>query len=95
MKGVLTHHPQCCTAWKIQNGHQRAPKWLTGSGKVSTPRFWGILSNFRKNKFFDPSTSSMRKGRDGEKKRGKKNGKKKKKRKDGSWAKLSSSWDWA
>ena len=24
-----------------------APKWLTGSGKVSTPRFLGILSNFR------------------------------------------------
>ena len=39
------------------------PKWMTGSGKVSTPRF--LL-----NKFFDPTTSSMRKGRDRGKKRG-------------------------
>ena len=31
---------------KIQNGRQGAPKWPTGSEKVSTPRFWGILSNF-------------------------------------------------
>ena len=35
--------------------------------------FLGIL-----NKFFDPSTPSMRKGRDGGKKTGKKNGKKEK-----------------
>ena len=33
-----------------------------------TPRILGILSNFRK--FFDPSTPSMRKGRDREKKTG-------------------------
>ena len=25
----------------------RATKWRTGSGKVSTPRFLGVLSNFR------------------------------------------------
>ena len=49
-----------------------------GSGKVSTFRFLGVLS-----KFFDPSTPSMRKGRDGEKreKKKKKTGKKKKKEK--------------
>ena len=26
---------------------QWAPKWPTGSGKVSTPRFWGAPVNFR------------------------------------------------
>ena len=31
---------------QIQNDRQGAPKWRTGSGKVSTPRFLGILSNF-------------------------------------------------
>ena len=45
-KGALAHRLQCRTACKIQNGRQGAPKWLTGSGKVSTPRFLGILSNF-------------------------------------------------
>ena len=45
--GALAHHLQCRTACKIQNGRQGAPKWRTGSGKVSTPRFLGILSNFR------------------------------------------------
>ena len=40
-----------------------APKWLTASGKVSTPRFLGALSL---NKCFDPSTPSLRKGRDRE-----------------------------
>ena len=33
-KGALTH--------RLQN-----PKWPAGSGKVSTPRFLGNLSNFR------------------------------------------------
>ena len=28
-----------------KNGRQGAPKWPTGSGKVSTPRFLGVLSN--------------------------------------------------
>ena len=32
---------------QIQNGRQWAQKWPTGSGKLSTPRFLGILSNFR------------------------------------------------
>ena len=65
--GALAHHLQCRTAFKIQNG---APKWLTRSGKVSTPRF--LL-----NKFFDPNTPSMRSGHNGgEKKQGKKGAKK-------------------
>ena len=44
-KGALAHRLQRRTACKIQNGHQGAPKWLTGSG---TPRLLGVLSNFRK-----------------------------------------------
>ena len=38
-----------------------------------TDRFLGVLSNFREISFFDPSTPSMRKGRDGEWKMEKKN----------------------
>ena len=45
--GALAHRLQRRTACKIQNGRQWAPKWPTGSGKVSIPRFLGILSNFR------------------------------------------------
>ena len=37
------------TPAKIHNGCKGAPKW--GSGKVSTPRFLGVLSNFRKISF--------------------------------------------
>ena len=46
-KGALANRLQRRTACKIQNGRQGAPKWWTGSGKVSTPRFLGVLSNFR------------------------------------------------
>ena len=46
-KGALTNRLQRRTACKIQNGRQGTPKWQRGSGKVSTPRFLGILSNFR------------------------------------------------
>ena len=46
-KGALAHRLQRRTACKTQNGRQGAPKWRTGSGKVSTPRFLGVLSNFR------------------------------------------------
>ena len=46
-KGALAHRLQRRTAWKIQIGRQGASKWPTGSGKVFTPRFLGILSNFR------------------------------------------------
>ena len=45
-KGALAHRLQRRTACKIQNGCQGAPKWRTGSGKVSTSRCLGILSNF-------------------------------------------------
>ena len=45
-KGALAHRLQCRTACKIQNGRQEATKLPTGSGKVSTPKFLGILSNF-------------------------------------------------
>ena len=46
-KGALANRMQRRTACKIQNGRQGAPKWQRGSGKVSTPRFLGVLSNFR------------------------------------------------
>ena len=39
---------------------------MPGSGKGSNPRLLGISSHFPKIGFFDPSTPSMRKGRDGE-----------------------------
>ena len=41
------YHLQHLTACKIQNGHQGAPKFQRRSKKVSTPRFLGILINFR------------------------------------------------
>ena len=46
VKGALSHRLQRRTACKIQNGCQGAPKWPTGSGNVSTPRFLGVLSIF-------------------------------------------------
>ena len=45
---------------KIQNGRQGAPKWPTGSGKLSTPRVFGHSHQLSLNKFFDLSTPSMR-----------------------------------
>ena len=45
--GALAYRLQRRTACKIQNGRQGAPKWQTGSGNVTTPRFWGVLSTFR------------------------------------------------
>ena len=48
----------------------RAPKWPTGSGKVSTPSFW-VLPSTLASKFFDPSTPYMRKINDGRKTGGK------------------------
>ena len=65
-QGALAHRLRRRTACKI---HKGAPKWPAGSGKVSTPRF-------RLNKFFDPSTPSMRKGRDGEEEKTGKKGEK-------------------
>ena len=61
--------PQRRTACKIQNGHQGAPKWPSGCGKMSLPlkeRSKQLLLN----KFFDPSTPSMREGCNREKKNG-------------------------
>ena len=46
-KGALANRLQRRNACKIQNGRQGAPKWPTGSGKGSTPRFWGAPVNFR------------------------------------------------
>ena len=46
-KGALAHRLQHRTPCKIQNGRQWAQKLPTGSGKLSTHRFWGILSNLR------------------------------------------------
>ena len=50
-KGALANRLQRRTACKIQNGRQGAPIWQRGSEKVSTPRFLGILSNFRSISF--------------------------------------------
>ena len=38
------------------------PKWLSGSGKGTSLKFFGASVNFRKTSFFEPSTPSMRKG---------------------------------
>ena len=48
-----------------------SPKWPTESGKVYTSVF-GHSKQLSQNKFFDPSTPSMRKGCDGGKTGGKK-----------------------
>ena len=49
----LQRHAAChmqrrtaCNACKIQNGHLGAPKWQTGSGMGSIPRFLGAPVNF-------------------------------------------------
>ena len=55
-KGALAHCLQRCTACKIQNGRQGAPKWS----------IFGHSKQLLINKFFDPSTPSMRKGNSGE-----------------------------
>ena len=47
-KRALANRLQRRTACKIQNGHQGAPKWLTGSGKVFTPMFWAFKATFAK-----------------------------------------------
>ena len=43
--GALAHRLQRRTACKIQNGRQGAPKWPTGSGKGSNPKFLGAPVN--------------------------------------------------
>ena len=47
-KGALASRLKCLQNPKWPPG---VPKWPTGSGKVSTSRFLGILSNFRKISF--------------------------------------------
>ena len=42
-KGALANSLQCLQNPKFLPG---GPKWPTGSGKVTTPRFLGVLSNF-------------------------------------------------
>ena len=39
----LTHHLQCRINCKIQFACQVVPKWLTGSGKGSIPKYMLIL----------------------------------------------------
>ena len=52
-----------------------------GVWKGVYPQVFGRSKQLSLNKFFDPSTPSMRKGRDGEKKTGKTGEKKKKEKK--------------
>ena len=64
------------------------PKWPSGGPKMADgvwkgvyPYIFGHSKQLSQNKFFDPSTPSMRKGRDGGK-TGKKGGKKKGKKRE-------------
>ena len=79
-KGALANRLQRRTTCKIQNGCQGAPKFQGGSGKVSTPRFLGVLSNFRKISFLIRAPLWDKVATEGKKKTGeKKTGKKEKK----------------
>ena len=51
-KGALAHRLQRRTACKFQSGHQGAPKWPMGSGKVSTPSTVGFYVFFMAAAFF-------------------------------------------
>ena len=53
--GALAHRLQ-----RLQNS-----KWLPGGPKMADG-VWKVSKQLSLNKFFDPSTPSMRKGRDGE-----------------------------
>ena len=66
MKGALANRLQRRTACKIQNGRQGAPKWPPGVWKGVYPWVFGRSKQLSQNKFFDPYTPSMRKGRDEE-----------------------------
>ena len=79
-KGALACRLQRRTACKIQNGRQGAPKWRTGSGKVSTPRFLGVLNNFWSEHSFYEKRSRRRKKTNKKKTGGEKWEKKEKKR---------------
>ena len=79
-KGALANRLQRRTAGKIQNCRQGAPKWQRGSGKVSTPRFLGVLSNFRQISFLIRALLLWQKVATKKKKAGEKNRKIKEKR---------------
>merc|ERR1711954_388923 len=69
-------------------GHRlQNPKWPPGGPKMADGVWKGVYvfghsKQLSLNKFFDLSTPSMRKGRDGGKKTGKKTGKKKREKTD-------------
>ena len=63
-KGALALRLQRRTACKIQNG----PKMADGVWKGVNPKVLGRFKQLLLNKFFDPSSPSMRNGRNGEKK---------------------------
>ena len=54
---------------KIKKRPPGGLKMANGVWKVVYPQVFGRSRQLSLNKFFDPSTPSMRKGRDGEKKR--------------------------
>ena len=65
-KGVLAHRLQCRTACKIQNCHQGAPKWPTGSGNNLNLKLLDPPINFCKISFliqsflqWEPQKSKM------------------------------------
>ena len=64
-KGALAYRLQRRTACKIQNG----PKIADGVWKCVYSWVFGHSKQLSPNKFFDPSTPSMRKGNSGGKKR--------------------------
>ena len=66
--GALAHRLQRRTTCKIQNGRLGGPKRAEGV----YPSVFGHSKQLSLNKFFDPTTPSMRKGRDGEKNGGEK-----------------------
>ena len=67
-KEALAHRLQRCTTCKIQND----PKMADVVWKSVYPEVFGYSKQLLLNKFFDPSTPSMRKCPDGGKKGGKK-----------------------
>ena len=65
---VLGRSLTTCNACKIQNGRQGAPKWRIGL-EICLPLDFGCSKQLSRNKFFDPSTPSMRNVDDGGKKK--------------------------
>ena len=63
--GALAQGMQCCT--RVTPYRQLNPKWPPGGPKMADGvyKVFGHSKQLLLNKFFDPSTPSMRKGRDG------------------------------